>query len=79
MCKQKQWTSKAYHEEKHNCYTFVLTFLRALDYGTLSIAAANRTSFCERFIVPRTTAAGKYISLYRKLRDVGFYVHRGCK
>lgn len=27
--------------------------------------------------MPRTTAAGKYISLYRKIRDQGMYLHAG--
>lgn len=70
-----EWTSTAYHEDLFNCYTFVLNFLQRLNYGTLSAAAQNRTTFCERYIVPRTTAAGKYISLYRKIRDHGFYIH----
>lgn len=65
-----------YNEETFNCYTFVLTFLRNLCYGNLSKAATSRTVFCENFIVPRTTAAGKYISLYRKLSDMGCYIHR---
>lgn len=34
-----------------------------------------RTLFCERFICPKTVIAGKYISLYRKIRDQGHYVH----
>lgn len=34
-----------------------------------------RTLFCEKYIIPRTTAAGKYISLYRKIRDHGHYIH----
>ncbi|RZC43082.1 C3orf83 -like protein [Asbolus verrucosus] len=76
VCRQKCWSSKAYSEHKHNCYTFVLTFLMTLNYGNLSKAANNRTIFCEKFIVPRTTSAGKYISLYRKLKENGFYVHR---
>lgn len=76
VCKQKCWSSKAYDEEKHNCYTFVLTFLKTLNYGHLSVAASNRTNFCEKFIVPRTTSAGKYISLYRKLKDNGHYLHK---
>lgn len=37
--------------------------------------ASFRTLFCERFICPRTVVAGKYISLYRKIRDNGRYVH----
>ncbi|GFG37292.1 hypothetical protein Cfor_03243 [Coptotermes formosanus] len=65
-----------YNEETFNCYTFVLTFLRNLCYGNLSKAATSRTVFCENFIVPRTTAAGKYISLYRKLSDMGCYIQR---
>lgn len=73
--KDTKWTSAAYHEDYFNCYTFVLEFLRILDYGTLSDAAKNRNTFCEHYIIPRTTAAGKYISLYRKIRDNGFYIH----
>lgn len=73
--KHTKWTANAYHEDSFNCYTFVLEFLRRLNYGTLSAAAKNRTTFCEHYIIPRTTAAGKYISLYRKIRDHGFYIH----
>lgn len=79
VCKQKFWSSRNYDEESHNCYTFVLTFLRTLDYGGLSKAAANKTVFCEKFIVPRTTSAGKYISLYRKLKELGYYVHKSSR
>lgn len=79
VCKQKYWSAKSYNEEKHNCYSFVLTFLKMLNYGNLSKAASSRTTFCEKFIVPRTTSAGKYISLYRKLKDNGFYIHKSFK
>lgn len=79
VCKQKCWSPRNYDEEAHNCYTFVLTFLKSLNYGSLSKAAANKNMFCEKFIVPRTTSAGKYISLYRKLKDVGFYIHKGSR
>lgn len=71
----QQWTAKLYNEDRYNCYTFVLEFLQRLQYGTLSEAAQNRSTFCEQYIIPRTTAAGKYISLYRKIRDHGFYVN----
>lgn len=39
------------------------------------MAASSKRKFCERYIVPRTTTAGKYISLYRKLRLTDIYVH----
>ncbi|XP_061399982.1 uncharacterized protein LOC133335698, partial [Musca vetustissima] len=76
VCQQPdKWTVSHYHEDKHNCYTFVLTFLQALMYEKLSEATSSKTTFCEKYIVPRTTTAGKYISLYRKFRDTGIYVH----
>ncbi|CAD6999709.1 unnamed protein product [Ceratitis capitata] len=76
ICNQPdRWTVSHYQEDSHNCYTFVLAFLQALAYDKLSAAAGSKTSFCEKYIVPRTTTAGKYISLYRKLRDTGIYVH----
>ncbi|XP_067624439.1 uncharacterized protein [Eurosta solidaginis] len=76
ICNQSdRWTIAHYQEDSHNCYTFVLAFLQALDYDKLSAAACSKTTFCEKYIVPRTTQAGKYISLYRKLRDTGVYVH----
>lgn len=70
-----QWTADHYQEDEYNCYTFVLEFLSRLGYGTLSTFAQNRNRFCEHYIIPRTTAAGKYISLYRKIRDHGYYIH----
>lgn len=75
---QDCWTAARYNEVDFNCYTFVLSFLRSLRYGRLSEAADNRTEFCEKFIIPRTTAAGKYISLFRKLRQSQSqcYVHK---
>lgn len=76
VCKQDKWTPQSYNENIFNCYTFVLSFLKSLEYGSVSKAASSRTVFCEQFIVPRTTAAGKYISLYRKLKSYGHYIHR---
>lgn len=66
-----------YNENSHNCYTFVLAFLQKLEHDLLSNAANSSIYFCEKFILPRTTAAGKYISLYRKLRAVDCYIHGG--
>ncbi|CAH1098436.1 unnamed protein product [Psylliodes chrysocephalus] len=72
---QKCWSSDIYREDTHNCFSFVLTFLVTLGYGNLSLAAKSKTNFCEKFIIPRTSSAGKYISLYRRLKN-GIYVHR---
>ncbi|CAH1977401.1 unnamed protein product [Acanthoscelides obtectus] len=76
VCQQSCWSAKDYDEDRHNCYSFVLRFLEALDYGSLSACARSRTEFCEKYVVPRTTSAGKYISLYRKLKTYQFYVYK---
>ncbi|XP_017130158.1 MKRN2 opposite strand protein [Drosophila elegans] len=77
VCAQTaRWSIASYAEESHNCYAFVLAFLQALGHAHLSEAARSKTAFCEQCIVPRTTTAGKYISLYRKIRRSGIYVHR---
>ncbi|KAH8413385.1 hypothetical protein KR009_010471 [Drosophila setifemur] len=77
ICAQTlRWSIASYEEQSHNCYAFVLAFLQALGHAHLSEAARSKTVFCEQCIVPRTTTAGKYISLYRKLRRSGIYIHR---
>ncbi|KAH8377835.1 hypothetical protein KR093_007314, partial [Drosophila rubida] len=77
ICGQSsRWSIDCYEETSHNCYAFVLAFLQALGHAQLSDAARTKTSFCEKYIVPRTTTAGKYISLYRRLRHAGIHVHR---
>ncbi|KAK6619042.1 hypothetical protein RUM44_003424 [Polyplax serrata] len=77
VIKEGHWTPQMYNENSHNCYTFVLAFLQKLEHDLLSNAANSSIYFCEKFILPRTTAAGKYISLYRKLRAVDCYIHGG--
>ncbi|BFF95574.1 MKRN2 opposite strand protein [Drosophila madeirensis] len=77
ICAQSmRWSMASYEETSHNCYAFVLAFLQALGHGQLSEAAHSKTAFCEKYIVPRTTTAGKYISLYRRLRRNGVHVQR---
>ncbi|CRK94982.1 CLUMA_CG008470, isoform A [Clunio marinus] len=75
ICKLTKWSAASYKKDSHNCYSFVLTFLQSINHGELSRVACNRTLFCERFICPRTVVAGKYISLYRKIRDQGHSIH----
>jgi hypothetical protein len=36
--------------------------------------AGDRKSFCEEILIPLTVPAGKYISLYRRVTENGFYV-----
>lgn len=68
------WAPSKYNEETFNCYTFVLAFLRCLKYPPLAEAAKTRMVFCEEYVSPRVEVAWKYIKLYRRLIDSGYYV-----
>ncbi|KAI5742494.1 hypothetical protein M8J77_007846 [Diaphorina citri] len=74
VSKQTSWTAQKYNEETYNCYTFVLVFVRCLHYTQMSTLASNREQFCAEFVTPKTITACKYICLYRKIQDGGFYV-----
>lgn len=68
------WLAKHYVETTYNCYDFVIGFLRHMgldgDYPCLK----SKLDFCETMIVPITSRAGKYISLYRTIGLKGYVV-----
>ena len=67
--KGHSWSKEDYHEEEHNCFVFVLNFLKSLKHDPISFEATNKLEFCRKFILPKTALAGKYICLYRKIRN----------
>lgn len=60
-----------YSEASHNCYSFVLAFLQALGPPGLDVKSLTKTSLCAQLLLPHTTSAARYISLYRRLRVDG--------
>lgn len=73
---QDEWTAKKYNTADHNCYSFVLVFLRTLQLPELKPCLVDKTQFCKDFVVPHTRVAGKYISLYRQLQKDGIKVQQ---
>ena len=65
----RAWTKDGYNEDEHNCFTFVLSFLRSLKQNPFSAWAENKVDFCQHYILPKTRLASKYICLYRKLKE----------
>ncbi|XP_059480634.1 MKRN2 opposite strand protein [Neocloeon triangulifer] len=76
LLKSDDWTSKRYHEDTHNCYTFILHFLGKLPHCNLQSFTSDRKTFCEKVLIPQTVTAGKYISLFRRVSDKGCYVKK---
>jgi len=63
------WGMESYHVDENNCFTFVLAFLRMLNQHPFTGWASSKVSFCQKLILPKTVLAGKYIMLFRKLKE----------
>ncbi|XP_054921982.1 MKRN2 opposite strand protein isoform X1 [Dermacentor andersoni] len=64
---QDAWDSKRYNETEHNCYSFVIAFLRNLQIPQLRPSLKDKLTFSSDFLVPKTRNVARYIALYRKL------------
>lgn len=71
---KSEWTCDKYGPTLHNCYDFVLSFLKDILPGCHGFV--DKDSFCNTHILPRTTKAAQYIDLYRKVVDNGLFVSK---
>ncbi|XP_058121167.1 MKRN2 opposite strand protein [Anopheles ziemanni] len=71
-----QWKKEDYHEQSHNCYTFILSFLEKLEHDELSCFCLDKVSFSQNFIVPKTQNAAKYITIHRKLNSCNYWIDK---
>ncbi|XP_050425731.1 MKRN2 opposite strand protein isoform X2 [Adelges cooleyi] len=70
------WTKARYNEDTHNCLSFVVEFVKRLGMlKTCDRVINTREEFTDTFIAPATVNAQKYIHLYRKIVENGFYVY----
>ena len=67
----RRWSADLYSEDSRNCFSFVLEFLVHLRHYPLSNRAKNKVEFVRQYVVPKTSQAGKFITLYRKLKSNG--------
>ncbi|XP_072042476.1 MKRN2 opposite strand protein-like isoform X2 [Amphiura filiformis] len=71
------WTKEKYHESLHNCFDFVVGFLNHVHYNQMKWNKPDditRNKVCHEYIVPLTTRASKYISVYRCVQQQGFII-----
>ncbi|XP_040850825.1 MKRN2 opposite strand protein isoform X1 [Ochotona curzoniae] len=67
------WLPHRYDEEQHNCYSYALTFTNCV-LATEGGAPLDKSAFTEKYVLPRTRQASKYIVLYRAVVQHGFCV-----
>ncbi|XP_053233676.1 MKRN2 opposite strand protein isoform X1 [Podarcis raffonei] len=66
------WLPHRYEEHLHNCYTYALTFINCV-LSAQKKQQMNKSEFTERFVIPRTRKASKYITIYKEICKNGFY------
>ncbi|MBN3287497.1 MKROS protein, partial [Polyodon spathula] len=67
------WDPQRYEEHKHNCYTYALTFINCL-LVTQGKRQLTKTVFTEKFVLPRTRRASRYITLYQEISHKSFNI-----
>ncbi|KAM9592771.1 MKRN2 opposite strand protein isoform 2-T2 [Trichechus inunguis] len=67
------WLPHRYEEDHHNCYNYTLTFINCI-LSTEGREQLDKNNFTEKYVLPRTKKASKYITLYRAIEEHGFYM-----
>ncbi|XP_030865423.2 MKRN2 opposite strand protein isoform X2 [Gorilla gorilla gorilla] len=67
------WLPHRYEDNHHNCYSYALTFINCVLMAE-GRQQRDKSEFTEKYVVPRTRLASKFIILYRAIREHGFYV-----
>ncbi|PNJ67745.1 MKRN2 opposite strand protein isoform X1 [Pongo abelii] len=67
------WLPHRYEDHHHNCYTYALTFINCILMAE-GRQQLDKGEFTEKYVVPRTRLASKFITLYRAIREHGFCV-----
>uniref|UniRef100_A0A8D8B9C6 MKRN2 opposite strand protein n=1 Tax=Culex pipiens TaxID=7175 RepID=A0A8D8B9C6_CULPI len=73
VVEDRGWRHRKYDEDRLNCFSFVLEFLRFLRYGDYWKYADSRERFSTEFIVPKTRTVAKYITIFRRIREHGYW------
>ncbi|XP_073500592.1 MKRN2 opposite strand protein isoform X1 [Phyllobates terribilis] len=69
----EKWLPYRYDEKEHNCYTYALKFINSLLHleGKKTF---TKEEFTEKFVLPRTRRASKYITLCQEVSRNYYYM-----
>ncbi|NXI35708.1 MKROS protein, partial [Galbula dea] len=67
------WLPHRYEEHDHNCYTYALAFINNL-LTAQGKEQMSKSEFTEKFVIPQTKQASKYITLHQELAANDFYI-----
>ncbi|NXN21267.1 MKROS protein, partial [Nycticryphes semicollaris] len=67
------WLPHRYEEHDHNCYTYALAFINSV-LTAQGKQQMSKSEFTEKFVIPQTKKASKYITLHQELAANEFYI-----
>ncbi|KAM4022694.1 MKRN2 opposite strand protein [Anomaloglossus baeobatrachus] len=70
---KEEWLPHRYDEKEHNCYTYALRFINSLLH-LQEKKTFSKEEFTQKFILPRTRRASKYISLSHEVSRNQYYM-----
>ncbi|NXD27975.1 MKROS protein, partial [Spelaeornis formosus] len=70
---EEAWLPHRYHEQQHNCFTFALAFVNRLRQRR-GKQPLSKGHFTERFLLPHTRQASRYLTLHQQLAHSDVYV-----
>ncbi|NXW93541.1 MKROS protein, partial [Alopecoenas beccarii] len=67
------WLPHRYDEHEHNCYTYALAFINSI-LTAQGKREMSKSEFTEKFVIPQTKRAARYITLHQELTANDFYI-----
>ncbi|XP_062441434.1 MKRN2 opposite strand protein [Rhea pennata] len=67
------WLPHRYEEHDHNCYTYALAFINSV-LTAQGKQQMSKSEFTEKFVIPQTKRASRYITLHQELTANEFYI-----
>ncbi|NXV81467.1 MKROS protein, partial [Atlantisia rogersi] len=67
------WLPHRYEEHDHNCYTYALAFINSV-LTAQGKQQMSKLEFTEKFVIPQTKKASKYMTLHQELTANDFYI-----
>ncbi|NWI71589.1 MKROS protein, partial [Todus mexicanus] len=62
-----------YDEHNHNCYTYALAFINSI-LTAQGKRPMTKSEFTEKFVIPQTRRASRYLTLDQVLTENEFYI-----
>ncbi|XP_033726819.1 MKRN2 opposite strand protein-like [Pecten maximus] len=66
------WTKYRYHEDKYNCFDFVIQFLWQVQLHHVNPSLRSKSAMCQELVIQHTRRAGQYINIYRHINTHGY-------